>query len=189
MTLYCLDNLLKQILSQPQWDKQGRYHELAKCWHQINNPRVIQHTRPIYFRDEVLNIATSSSAWAQDLNLQRRSLLTKINRRVESPINDLRFASAQWYQNHLIFMEEEDDNKIHPSTIISESSVNVSTVDNSQEVLQSWLETIKKRALTWKTCPRCETSCPEGELKRWGCCAICFREKNSQFLSKITANE
>lgn len=182
MTLYSIDKLLNQILSQPQWEKQRRYHLLTKCWYQIINKKIAQHTRPVSLRDDILFIATSSSAWSQDLNLQRRSLIIKINHRVESPIKDLHFASVKWYQNQTIPIDQEDDNKEHPSTIIPESSFNLFPNDTPQEVLEKWLEIIKKRSITWKICPRCKTHCPEGELKRWGICLICFQEENSSEL-------
>ncbi|MBL1211216.1 DUF721 domain-containing protein [Geminocystis sp. GBBB08] len=179
MALYSIDNLLNQILSQPKWEKQRRYHELTKLWYQIVNNKVAQHTRPVFLRDDVLSIATYSSAWAQDLNLQRRSLIIKINRRIESPLKDLYFSSAKWYQNNPISVDEEDNIKEHPSTIIPESSLNLLPTDNSQEVLEKWLEIIKKRANTWEICPRCHTNCPKGELKRWHICAVCFQRENS----------
>ena len=179
MTLYSIDKLLNQILSQPQWDKQRRYHELTKFWYQVVNHRVAQHSRPVSLRDEVLFIATSSSAWAQDLNLQRRSFIVKINRRVESPIKDLHFSPVKWYQNRPISVDREDDTKEHPSTIIPKSSFNLLPVDNPQEALEKWLEIIKKRATTWEICPSCRTNCPKGELKRWGICAVCFQQENS----------
>lgn len=179
MALYSIDKLLNQILSQPQWEKQRRYHELTKFWYQVINHRVAQHTRPVSLRDEILFIATSSSSWSQDLNLQRRSLIIKINRRIESPIKDLHFAPVKWYQNQPISVDEEDDNKKHPSTIFPEFSFNLLPADNPQEALEKWLEIIKKRATTWEICPRCQTNCPEGELKRWGICAVCFQQENS----------
>lgn len=179
MALYSIDKLLNQILSQPQWEKQRRYHELTKFWYQVVNHKIAQHTRPVSLKDDVLFIATSSSSWSQDLNLQRRSLIIKINRRVESPIKDLHFASVKWYQNHSISLDEEDNNKEHPSTIFPEFSFNLLPADNPQEALKKWLEIIKKRAITWEICPRCQTNCPEGELKRWGICAVCFQQENS----------
>lgn len=179
MALYSIDKLLNQILSQPQWEKQRRYHELTKFWYQVVNHKIAQHTRPVSLKDDVLFIATSSSSWSQDLNLQRRSLIIKINRRVESPIKDLHFASVKWYQNQSISLDEEDNNKEHPSTIFPEFSFNLLPADNPQEALKKWLEIIKKRAITWEICPRCQTNCPEGELKRWGICAVCFQQENS----------
>lgn len=182
MTFNSIDKLLNQILSQPQWERQRRYHQLTKFWYQVINQKIAQHTRPVSLRDDILYIATSSSSWCQDLNLQRRSLIVKINRRIETPIKDLHFASVKWYQNQVITTDNQDDSKEHPSMIIPESSFNFFPSDTPQEALEKWLQVIKNRATTWKICPRCHTNCPEGELKRWNICAICFQEENSSNL-------
>ncbi|BAQ64534.1 DUF721 domain-containing protein [Geminocystis sp. NIES-3709] len=181
MTLYSIDKLLNVILSQPQWEKQRKFHELTKCWYQVVNHKVAQHARPVSFSNEVLYIATISSAWAQDLNLQRRSLIVKINRRMDSPIEDLdlHFASVKWYQNKTISVDREDDSNEHPSIIISDSLLNLLPPDNPEEALQKWFNTIKKRANQFTICPLCNTHCPEGELKRWGFCAMCFQKQAS----------
>ncbi|MGI0482761.1 DUF721 domain-containing protein [Geminocystis sp. CENA526] len=183
MTFYSIDKLLNTILAQPTWEKQRKYHQLTKCWYQVVNHKVAQHTRPISLSNDILYIATASSAWAQDLNLQRRSLMIKINRRMDFTIEDLRFASVKWYQNNTISVDREDKSKEHPSTIISDSSLNLLPVDNPQEALQIWFNTIKKREQKFFTCPRCNTKCPEGELKRWGYCAICFQKSSSSIVN------
>ncbi len=180
MSFNSLDKLLQVILSQPQWEKQRRYYELKKCWYEIANHKVTQHTRPVSVKNDTLYVATSNAVWAQELSLQRRGLIVKINRRTEKPIKDLHFASMSWYNNHLVTINMEDDTRQekHPS-LIADSGVNSSSLEKSEtptEALEKWFEQIKNRTSTWHSCPNCHTSCPEGELKRWGVCAICFRD-------------
>lgn len=142
------------------------------------NHKIAQHTRPISLKNEVLYIATASAAWAQDLNLQRRSLILKINRRIDFTLKDLHFATVKWYQNNSIEFNQEDNNNPHPSTIISQSNLNLLSPDNPQQALQTWFNIIKERQQKFTSCPICNINCPEGELKRWGYCAICFQKKH-----------
>ncbi|WP_017295061.1 DUF721 domain-containing protein [Geminocystis herdmanii] len=179
MTFYSIDKLLNVILAQPQWEKQRKYHELTKCWYQVVNHKIAQHTRPISLNNEVLYIATASSSWAQDLNLQRRSLILKINRRIDFTVKDLHFATVKWYQNNSLNLDRSDNSDSHPSTIISDSTLNLLPPENPQEALQTWFNIIKKREQKFVTCPVCNINCPEGELKRWGYCAICFQKETS----------
>lgn len=184
MTFESIDKLLNQILAQPQWEKQRKYHQLTKCWYQIVNPKIAQHTRPVSFRDEILYIACPSSSWAQDLNLQRRSLIMKINRRLDFPVQDLHFATVKWYQNQSLTPFPEDSLSQHPSTIVNGESLNLLPSNNPQEILQRWLNTIKKRWENSQICPLCHTHCPSGELQRWGFCAICFQKKAAKYEEK-----
>lgn len=181
MTLNSIDKLLNSILSQPQWDKQRRYYQLKKIWYEVVNQKIAQHTSPIYLKEETLFIATESASWAQDLTLQRRTLIIKINRHLETPINDLRFVFGKWYSQHQPPIPEADENTIHPCFIESKESSSVSSPPQTpQEALQKWLEIVKQRKKENQTCPSCQSFCPEGELKRWGVCAYCFREKVSR---------
>lgn len=100
MTLNSIDKLLNSILSQPQWEKQRRYYELKKIWYEIVNQKIAQHTSPIYLKEEVLFIATQSAVWAQELSLQRRTLIIKINRRIQNPIKDIYFVFGKWYSQN-----------------------------------------------------------------------------------------
>ena len=178
MAFDSLDKLFKVILSQPQWQKQKRYYELKKCWYEIINHKVAQHTRPVSIKNEVLYIATSNAVWAQELSLQRRNLMRKINLRLEIPLEDLHFASMNWHNNHPIDSDMEDlETENHPSSITPSPKI-TNPCDTAPEALEKWFEQIKNRGNDWQTCPRCATFCPEGELKRWGICRICFSNTN-----------
>ncbi len=176
MTFDSIDKLLKIILSQPQWQEQKRFHELKKYWYEIVNHKVAQHTRPVSIKKEVLYIATSNAVWAQELSLQRRNLVKKINNRVEIPLENLHFASMKWYSNYIESCDLEDNkNEIHPS-LTNPLPKRPDQVNTPQEALKSWFEQIKTRSTDWQACPRCQRLCPQGELKRWDICAICFRD-------------
>lgn len=184
MTLNSIEQLLNSILSQPQWDKQRRYYQLRKIWYEVVNQKIAQHTSPLYLQEDTLYIATESASWAQDLTLQRRILIIKINRRLETPINDIRFVFGKWYSQYQPPILEADENTLHPCRIKSmESKESASTSpppQTPQEALEKWLEIVKQRKKENQTCPSCQSFCAEGELKRWGICAYCFREKVSK---------
>ncbi|WP_342597202.1 DUF721 domain-containing protein [Cyanobacterium aponinum UTEX 3222] len=177
MTLNSIDKLLNSILSQPQWEKQRRYYELKKIWYEIVNQKIAQHTSPIYLKEEVFFIATQSAVWAQELSLQRRTLIIKINRRIQNPIKDIYFVFGKWYSQNTPPIPEAETNLSHPSLVESTEFI-AQPIETPQEALQQWFEIIKQRAKNNSTCPCCQSFCPEGELNRWGICAYCFRENN-----------
>ena len=178
MAFDSLDKLFNVILSQPQWQEQKRYCELKKCWYKIINHKVAQHTRPVSIKNEVLYIATSNAVWAQELSLQRPNLIRKMNRRLEIPVENLHFASMKWHNNYLISANIEDFSQENHPSLVNPSADIAHPCNTPQEALEQWLQQIKNRASDWQTCPRCATFCPEGELKRWGVCRICFRNSN-----------
>lgn len=177
MAFNSIDQLLNKILSQPQWQKQKRFYEVKKYWYQVTNHKVSQHTRPISIHNEILYIATSNAVWAQELSLQKRNLLRKLNNHLDEPLKNLHFASAQWHGNHLDISNFEDNStSSHPSSI-NLASATVEKTDTPQEALEQWFQQIKNRSTDWQPCPRCQTLSPLGELKRWNLCIICFRDQ------------
>src|SRR5512141_2607553 len=98
MTFQSLNHLLIVLENQPEWAQYQRYRRLCRCWEKMIEPQVIPHTRPLYIQRNILWVATSSAVWAQNLSLQRYSLLTKLNRQLSGdPLIDIRFSSAQWH--------------------------------------------------------------------------------------------
>ena len=178
MAFDSLDKLLQIILAQPQCQRQKRFYELKQCWYEIVNHKVAQHTRPVSLKNEILYVATANAVWAQELSLQRRNLRRKINRRLDMPINDLHFASMKWHGNLSPIDEEDGAETIHPSAIAFSDNImsDKAKSETPQQALEQWFEQIKNRSKNWHTCPQCQNLCPEGELKRWQMCAICFRD-------------
>ncbi len=175
MTLQDINHLLKKILSQLPWEKQKQYYEVKKAWEETVNQRIAQHTKILGLREGVLLVATKSAPWAQQLTLQRQSLLAKINRLLETPIKDIRFTTAGWHDTTATRVDtttQSEETQNHPSLVnFSE------TPPPGDNAFQQWLETIKKRRADNAICPICNCFCPPGELQRWGMCALCFRQK------------
>ena len=180
MAFNSLDKLLNIILSQPQWQKQKRFYELKQYWYEIVNHKVAQHTRPLSLQNEVFYIATSNAVWAQELSLQRRNLLRKLNYRLPKPIKNLHFASMKWHSDQLNSSNYDDNREANHPSSINLSSSTIDKADTPQKALQQWFQQIKYRSSDWQPCPRCHILSPIGELKRWHVCAICFRNEQSQ---------
>ena len=51
----------------------------------------------------------------------------------------------------------------------------------SQELQRSWEQHPCRDAAAGADCPRCQAPTPAGELRRWGCCALCLRQDSSVF--------
>lgn len=175
MTFESISNLLQAIAKQPKWEKQRQYHQLVTCWRKIVNDKIAQNTRPLYVQREILWVATPNSVWAQNMTLQRYSLLKKINPLLDKPIVDIKFNSARWYKQDLSNVNDTSNLPSHPSSLNLDYSFSsdASSPVTSQEAFQRWRETIKKRSLFLVTCPKCSTPTPEGELKRWQMCCYC----------------
>ncbi|WP_069790729.1 DUF721 domain-containing protein [Cyanobacterium sp. IPPAS B-1200] len=179
MTFESIDKLLDAILAQPQWETQRRYQLLVKCWFTVVNHRVAQHTKPIALKDDILWVSTSSSAYAQNLSLQRYTLLKKINRRLNESVKDIRFTTAKWYQKSLVEPEEET-NLVNPTILgIDTQTPEESFPITPQQALQQWLDKIKVRSHSLPHCPSCHSPTPSGELDRWGICGVCFAKDHS----------
>lgn len=177
MSFQSIDKLLQKILNQPQWEKQKRYHQFVKAWFALVNQSVAENTKPIGLKDNTLLVATSSAVYAQNLTLQRYTLLKKINRRLDECLDDIRFTTIQWYQK-APSEPEADTNPNHPSLISPVSlASDIPVSDNAQEALKHWLNNIKTQAPLLSECPCCHAPTPAGEIGRWGVCAICYSGK------------
>ncbi|HIK37915.1 MAG: DUF721 domain-containing protein [Geminocystis sp.] len=177
MGLQDINHLLKKILSQPQWQKQKRNYEVKKAWQETVNHRIAQHTKVLTVRNDVLLVATTSAPWAQQLTLQRQSLLTNINRFLETPIKDIRFTILLWHNfTGTDTTVESEETQNHPSLV----NPTEKPTPDPRGPFQQWLETIRKRRAENTICPVCSCYCPPGELQRWGMCAFCFRQQTQK---------
>jgi predicted nucleic acid-binding Zn ribbon protein len=176
MSLHSLDKILAAITQKAGWEEYRHYDQVLQLWPKIINPRLIEQTRPFSLNRGVLSVATSSAALAQELSLQRYSLLKRLNGQLEIEITDLRFSSARWQQDFdLIPPDAIAPNSLreHPSYVAPEKPR-----ENPEQSagLRSWSEKIQQRYQSWPICPLCQSPTPSGELDRWQCCAFCFAQ-------------
>jgi predicted nucleic acid-binding Zn ribbon protein len=99
-----VEQILTQLETQPGWEKFRAHRQLLKCWSRVVNQQTAQHTRPLYINRQILYVATSSAARAQELAFQRYTLLKRLNQQqqlileIKDEIKDIRFSSSQWHQ-------------------------------------------------------------------------------------------
>ena len=181
MFLNPLDRILKQVIQQPEWDKYREYYQIVNCWQQVVNRQVFKHTRPLYVDRQTLYVATSSAVWAQELALQRYSLIKKLNTRLDFTIKDIRFSPARWENKQKqevieVPLQEVNLNKLR----VEKSQNNLEETENKTDAniaIQSWLENIKKSSQNLATCPQCQSLTPQAEFKRWQMCRYCIAQK------------
>lgn len=186
-----VEKILNQLEQQPGWEKFRLHRKLLKSWESIVSPKIAQNTRPLYINREILWIATSSAARAQELSFQRYSLLKKLNRKLSYSLKDIRFSSSQWHQKN------EDDSS-QKTILFSLSNKQKSQTNSSQRnfynqkikqeskvtspqdaklAAQHWLKTIKHNAASFSTCPQCNAPTSSAEIKRWNSCYHCIAQK------------
>lgn len=98
MGLQSLPQLLNSISNQESWQGRRQFQRLVACWPEIVGQAVAAQTRPTGIQRQVLQVATSSSAWAQNLAFERHTILAKLSARLggDLELNDIRFSTAQW---------------------------------------------------------------------------------------------
>ena len=187
--MHSLDKILSKITQQPEWQEYQQYQQLLKCWRQVINRKISQNTRPLYFSKKILGIATSSAVWAQELTLQRYSLLKNLNKHLNFDVKDIRFTPARWdhiiNQHNQVNLSKKLNNKGNIavySAKTAESDPNISTPETAHESLQNWLEKVKMRSQILSLCPQCHSPTPQKELERWHLCCHCMaQEKHLEY--------
>ncbi len=181
MSFESLDLVFKVVEQQPSWEQVREYKKLLAIWLNIVGEKIAHHSRPTAIDRQVLYVATSSAAWAQNLSLQRHQMLKKLNEFFTEPIVDIRFSSARWYTNSQGAIADLPAETManHPSIVplkAIESEVPIS--DNLQEVFAHWLRHLQKRTEELPSCPRCHCPTPPGELQRYSMCVYCATSSN-----------
>jgi predicted nucleic acid-binding Zn ribbon protein len=184
MSFNPLDNVLQSLTRQPGWESYRRYCQAIEGWKRVVSPRLLDRTRPVSLRDDVLSVATRSAALAQELSLQRYSLVRKMNPFLDEPIEDIHFSSARWFDLPPV----PPDDAIEPAPIDEHPSYSAGengsekkakNVHLSKEGFERLREKIDRRSRNWPLCPRCQSPSPNGEIDRWGHCAFCFARENA----------
>ena len=198
MYFHSLEHILAKIQQQPGWEQYRQYKQLLECWQKIVHPNTARYTRPLYISRQILWVATTNSARAQELSFQRYALLKKLNAQLPFKIQDIRFSIAQG-QNKSPAQNKEKDISHSQITFFSKADL-VSQLkgkdaleletktqsENSsiakdfakpQAALQHWLKQNQKRFSTAPLCPECASPTPQEELNRWNLCYHCIANK------------
>jgi predicted nucleic acid-binding Zn ribbon protein len=184
MSFSSLDRILDALKKQPGWEAQKQYSHLLECWQSVVPEKISQHARPLYISRQVLWVATSSAVWAQNLTMQRYSLLKKLNALLAEPLSDIRFSTAQWHKAKPSSESPSVDRETYSSALAKALPIGIApqitaSVSESkkaktpQEAFQRWAAIIEARSHSLPACPQCQSPTPPKELQRWTVCAYC----------------
>lgn len=184
MGLNNLQSLLSHLQRQPGWEAFRRYQRVQVAWEKILEPRLLSLTRPLGIQRGVLTIAVMSPALAQNLQLQRVSLLKQLNEELrqdtEDSITDLRFSALHWYQQHqrpTPTPAQSAANSPSPKKPDVPPAPNLPPPKNVNDALNRWLQTLERRSPLLAECPQCQSPVSAAELERWACCGACARSR------------
>jgi len=162
--------------------KEQPFQRLLKCWSEVVGTAVAAHTQPLSIQRDVLRVATSSAAWAQNLTFDRQRLLLKLNEKLPIALVDIRFSTAGWQRpkdtksEQKIFLSSQ-----HPSYLGNGMRIGgdvISTTKNANAVFEHWARTVQARSHGLPVCPQCHCPTPPGELQRWRVCSLCAAKQS-----------
>ena len=166
--------------------QENPFIHLLNCWEETLGSAIANHAQPVSIQRNVLWVATSSSAWSQNLTLKRRHILSKLNKVLSYELSDIRFSTSGWqYKNNFKQSKEDLSLKEHPSyvegspkdfhngKILSFTELR----KEPKDTFSRWEKQVKARSQNLPLCKTCKCPTPIGEIKRWGCCALCAVKK------------
>lgn len=183
MGFQSLPHLLNTISSQESWHQRQRFQQLLGCWLEVVGATVAAQTRPIAIQRQVLQVAASSSVWAQNLAFERHRILEKLNARLSFALTDIRFSTAHWQSDfHRNQVENFSETVIlwreHPSRVIKvQPRGHQPIARDPQTAFRNWAKTVRLQSQHLPLCPVCRCPTPEGELIRWSMCSLCQRQQ------------
>lgn len=199
-----VEQILTQLETQPGWEKFRQHRQLLKSWDRIVNKQTAKHTRPLYVNRQILYVATSSAARAQELYFQRYTLLKRLNKLLTFEVEDIRFSSSQWHQKSysancptpLFTISDRQSTKANSQTTFTpklaksnKEQDNTRASDRAKIAAQRWLESIKQRTSNSFLCPNCKSAASAAELNRWNMCHHCAAQEWSDEYSPATFPE
>lgn len=135
MSWQSVNNILGKLEIQAQIRAQP-FQRVIAIWPKIVGDRIASNSRPVAIQRQVLRVATSSAAFAQNLMFQRQQILTALNQELAEnhqllePFVNMRCSTADWHQptpkNPIMRSLTE-----HPSYIAQNSSVNDGLVNDN----------------------------------------------------------
>ncbi|BAB74044.1 DUF721 domain-containing protein [Anabaena sp. FACHB-709] len=176
MSFKSVNDILGVLEKQAKWQQQP-FQQVCQFWAEVVGSAIASQTQPLSLQRDVLRVATSSAAWAQNLTFSRQTLLLKLNQKLSTPLVDLRFSTAGWQRHPQkgkalpIALHSQ-----HPSYLgdVNEDQGQVTAVNQDvNQVFGHWAKTRQRRSQNLPLCPQCQCPTPPGELQRWGVCGFC----------------
>ena len=193
MDIQPLNGILNGIGSGDEWDNQRLLQRLITQWNGIVGPTVAKHSRPLEIHNGVLQVATSTAVWAQNLSFERRRILKKLNARPDFKLlglKEIRFSTAQWHSRpgsngarpidkRLNSYQQQLQWQQHPSRMPPPEDANLpaNPAQSASQAFEQWSHRRQQQVRQVPLCPQCQTPAPQGELQRWGLCAFCMTQQ------------
>lgn len=172
MTLEGLNGLIKGLESQESWQAQKQFRLVLQHWPKSVGFAVARKTRPIAIQRGTLYVATATAAWANTLAYERLNILQKLNRYQHKPLKNIRFSTAQWAESTDTARPTQAKVQ-HPSYVGEVPHLPKIAPQTPSEAFQRWAKAVQQIQLSQALCPQCQCRCPQGEIDRWGACALC----------------
>lgn len=180
-----INHVLGGLENRYKLREQKQFQRLLLAWADVVGEVVAAQTQPIAVERNVLQVATSSSVWAQNLVFERQRILEKLNAALSIALVDIRFSTAQWKPKGVttqsVGVEEQERlwNQ-HPSRLNAPHPVPPplpSEPTDPAQVYERWAAQMRSRTAHLPLCPHCQCPTPVGELERWQVCAICAAQE------------
>jgi predicted nucleic acid-binding Zn ribbon protein len=182
MSLKPINDILGVLEQQAKW-REDPFQLLLQCWAEVVGTAAAKHSCPLSMQRDVLRVATSSAAWAQNLTFSRQTLLVKLNAKLSMSLADIRFSTAGWQKSPERSQPQPSFSpREHPSylgDINNYSTISKNTEQNANQAFASWSRIRQARSQGLPLCPQCQSPTPPGELQRWGVCALCSVKQSS----------
>jgi predicted nucleic acid-binding Zn ribbon protein len=192
LSLQSIRSIVNALERQTLWQERKAFDRLLKVWSDSVGMAVSKHTRPIEIRQDVLQVATSNSVWAQQLGFERPRILAKLNAQLNAsltrPLKDIRFSPGQWHRRS----NSEDrvasaELLAHPCRCILVAEVTEKKRDQGEtiqtttarEAFDRWAQKTQARSRSFPLCPSCQCPTPPKELEHWLVCALCSVGRSS----------
>ncbi|PZV08011.1 MAG: DUF721 domain-containing protein [Leptolyngbya sp.] len=181
MAFHSLNHVLGSLESQYKQQHQQQLQQVLGHWQAVVGVVVAAQTRPTSVQRGMLKVATSSSAWAQNLVFERQRILEKLNQVIPRSLTDIRFSTAQWAEIPLATFPGEQEQRdlwqAHPSRLPAGTLSLIPSAalpsDTPLVAFQQWAAMMRSRTKYLPQCPQCHSPTPIGELERWQVCSLC----------------
>ncbi|OCQ98291.1 RNA-binding protein [Nostoc sp. MBR 210] len=175
MSLKSVNDILGCLEQQARWQEQP-FQKVLHFWAEVVGAVAAKHTQPIMIQRDVLRVATSSAAWAQNLAFKRQIILLRLNPNLPAPLVDIRFSTAGWQNSSAKPQPTTNLPQEHPSYLGKTGAVQPDAApaqETPETAFGEWAKKMQMRSHNLPLCPQCQSPTPPGELHRWQVCAIC----------------
>ncbi len=117
-----INTVIKETVYSLQLEKRLNQYKLMSKWEEVVGKNIARNATPSYIRANTLYVETSSSAWAQELNLIKKELIRKLNKYIKKrTITDIRFKATGVFKEK----KEEGDCYLLKDVVLTERETRV----------------------------------------------------------------